>query len=53
MEHLNKGAMCSGSYLLKRTLYLVWRMFEVGGRNREDSCETIEVFQVRDDSGFD
>lgn len=46
--------MCSGSYLLKRILDPVWKIVEVGRkRSREDSWETIEVFQVRGDGGFD
>lgn len=46
--------MCSGSYLLKRILGPVWKIVEVGRkRSREDSWETIEVFQVRGNGGFD
>lgn len=46
--------MCSGSYFLKRALNPVWEMVEKGrGRSREDSWETVEVFHVRDNGGFD
>jgi len=53
MEHLKQESNVLWIIFVKEDPVSLLENVEEGRRSRKGSCEATEVFQVRDDTGFD